>query len=41
MRHDDWFMRVKVMTVQIASTIIFVALVCWVTVWELRRLFGR
>jgi hypothetical protein len=40
-RHDSVFVRVKVLTVEVASTIIFVAVVCYATYWELSRLLGR
>jgi len=29
MKHDlDWFLRVKIWTVEIASTVVFIAVVC-------------
>lgn len=40
-REYDFFVRVKVLAVEIASTIVFLVLVCWAAVWEIRHLFGR
>lgn len=40
-RENDFFVRVKVLTVEVASTVIFVAVVWYATYWELSRLLGR
>jgi len=40
-REPDIFLRVKMLVVEVASTVVFVVLVCWAAVWEIRHLFGR
>jgi len=42
MRHRyDFFVRVKVLAVEIASTVVFLVLVCWAAIWEIRHLLGK
>lgn len=40
-REHDFFVRVKVLAVEIVSTIVFLVLVCWAAVWEILHLLGR
>jgi len=40
-REYDFFVLVKVLVVEIASTVVFLVLVCWAAVWEIRHLLGR
>jgi len=40
-RDLDWFLRVKIWTVEVGSTVVFVALVGWIVLFELRHLFWR
>jgi hypothetical protein len=40
-RENDFFVRVKVLAVEIASTVVFLALIAWAAVWEIRHLWGQ
>ena len=35
------FIWIKVFAVEVASTVVFVFIVCWAVFWEIRHLLGR
>lgn len=39
-REPDIFLRVKILVVEVASTVVFVVVVLWAAVWEIRHLLG-
>jgi len=40
-RELDWFIKVKILAVEVASTVVFVCLVFYAAIWEIRHLIGR